>query len=264
MIASLLVVAFLYQWLQICIGLGLHRPVAHRAYDVHPVLFHIFRFSLWCTHRIMEPNNWMQRYAAKHRIHHLYSDTKRDFQSPRNFTLKQLFDMSGFDPSGANYISPEDIQKFAPDIKTPNSWIDRNLYQKYPRLGRGFTYIALFLWLGPWAILPIAFILHSGYISTFVFNIAPHLNKFGYKHPEQTKILQDDTTNLMPWSILHIGDDLHQNHHMYPSSPSYRVKWWEFDLGHVYVLIFSWFGLIKNIQPTPMSGRATKWVRPNN
>lgn len=264
MITSIIVFIFLYQWIQICIGLGLHRPVAHRAYDVHPILMHVFRFSLWCTHRIMEPNNWMQRYAAKHRIHHLYSDTKRDFQSPRNFTRKELFNLAGATPGGANYISPEDIQKFAPDIKTPNDWIENTLYQKYPSLGRKLTYVGLILWLGVWAILPIGLILTSGILSTFIFNYVPHLNWVGYKHAEQTKLLKDDTTNTMPWSILHIGDDLHQNHHMYPSSPSYRAKWYEFDLGHVYILIFSLFGLMTNIQPTPMSGRATKFVRPKD
>jgi fatty-acid desaturase len=121
-------------------------------------------------------------------------------------------------------------------------------------------YVALLLWLGIWGIIPVTFLFFSGYVMISIFNIIPHLKNIGYRHPEQTAILKDNSTNLMPWSVLHLGDDLHQNHHMYPSAPSYRVKWWEFDLGYIYVLVFKYLRLISNVQPTPRSGLARKFV----
>lgn len=265
MITSLLVTLFFYQWIQICISLWVHRSTTHRALDTHPILQHIFRFSLWCTHKIMQPENWLQRYAAKHRIHHLYSDTKQDHQSPRNYALKELLDFSkAHVPGSANYVSQSDIQKYAPDVKTPNDWIERNLYKKYPNLGRYTTEILLLVWLGWWGLLPVIFIEFSPILSILIFNVWPHTPSLGYTHSWMSKELRDDSRNLFPVGFLHLGDELHQNHHMYPNSISNRVYWYEFDLGYIYIKLFSYLGLMTNLQPTPRSGKARRYKNENS
>jgi len=218
----------------------MHRGVAHGALETHPWLAFIFRCLMWFTTYQMTGSNWLQRYAAKHRMHHKYSDTKKDPHSPRYYSLKQLTNWRhSVHPGNANYISESDIKTYAPDVKTPDTWIDRNIFQKYPFLGTEIAVAVLLVELGWWGLLPSFIILKNGFFGTYIINYLSH--KFGYKNYN----VDDDSRNIFPIGIFQCGDELHNNHHRFPNGVTTRCRWWEFDLGYVYIKLLSFVGLIK-------------------
>jgi len=233
-------------------SLWMHRGVAHKALTVHPILQHIFRFTMWLTSCQMVSPNWLQRYAAKHRMHHKYSDTKQDPHSPHHYTWWQLVDWThSHIPGNANYITESDIKKFAPDVTTPNDWVEKKVYRRFPRLGTILLQVWLIHEFSLWGIIPVIAVYFNGYLGTWIINGVTHW--VGYRNKDQ--IPTDRSHNVTPWGILMCGDELHANHHVNPSSPTTRVKWWEFDLGYVYIKIFSWIGLVKINTQIPIRQR---------
>ena len=70
---------------------------------------------------------------------------------------------------------------------------------------------------------------------------------WGYRNFEHA----DASTNIFPIGILIGGEELHNNHHTYPTSAKLSFKWWEFDIGWLYIRIFSLFGLAKVKRVSP-------------
>jgi hypothetical protein len=71
----------------------------------------------------------------------------------------------------------------------------------------------------------------------------------GYRNFESP----DASTNVSPWGIIIGGEELHNNHHTYPSSAKMSVKWFEFDIGWMWITIFSWLGLAKAKRLPPVA-----------
>ena len=240
---TLIVTLILIHIQQFTNSIYMHRGVSHGALETHPTLALIFRWLMWFTTYQMAAPNWLQKYAAKHRMHHKFSDTERDPHSPRFFTASELTDWSkSIHPGSANYISEDNIQKFASDVTTPDTWSDRNVFRKYPFLGTQISMIALILTLGVWGIIPAVIIFKNGYFGTIIINYLSH--KWGYTNFN----VNDDSRNLFPIGIFQCGDELHNNHHRFPNGISTRCKWWEFDLGYIYIKLLSFIVLVKIIE----------------
>ena len=56
---------------------------------------------------------------------------------------------------------------------------------------------------------------------------------------------EDASTNMSPIGILIGGEELHNHHHAYPTSAKFSTKWYEFDLGWLYLRLFQALGLAK-------------------
>lgn len=218
-----------------------HRGMGHHLFEFRPVLAQIFKFWLWFAKGFAWPN-WQQHYAAKHRKHHMYSDTEQDPHSPYYYSLRQLFDVGQKTSKTVNYISAEEIKSYAPDIVSTNDWFDQNVYRKYPNAGKAILGIILTILFGiPGLIFGVLNYFFIGKLFIFIGNYAFHKIGFNYASKNTT----DKSKILFPITFLFGGEELHAHHHNDPSSPCLSKYWWEFDIGWMYCKILIALGLMK-------------------
>jgi stearoyl-CoA desaturase (delta-9 desaturase) len=210
----------------------LHRHQAHRALDLHPAASHFFRFWLWLTTG-MTTKAWV----AIHRKHHAKCETAEDPHSPRVFGIRKVL-WEGAELYQAEAANPETLDQYG--YGTPNDWLERKLYAPYPGLGIALMFladVALFGFFGitVWAVQ----MLWIPFWAAGVVNGLGHY--FGYRNFET----RDASTNLFPVGLLIGGEELHNNHHAYPSSARLSSRWWELDIGWAYIRLMELLKLAK-------------------
>ena len=238
----------------------LHRGIAHGSLIFHPKLEHVLRFMVWLNG--WDWPNLQQSYAGQHRKHHLYSDSDKDPHSPHRFGLLGMFDFKHTDQSRPYYLTPEEIAFYAPDVKTPDDWIQRKIYdgarlrlalvdwnQKFHWFDFNLSYIILFLIFWPFVGIKLAVFLvifHHAilqrYLIPFFTNYLLHIGPFDYVKEHHG---QDKSKILFPIGILLAGEELHANHHTQPWNPNLSRRWFEFDISWVYIRILMFFKLVK-------------------
>ncbi|CAJ5367957.1 fatty acid desaturase [Burkholderia pseudomallei] len=218
----------------------LHRCQAHRALDLHPIMSHFFRAWLWMTTGMLTG-----QWAAIHRKHHAKCETEEDPHSPQTRGIWKVL-LEGAELYRAEAKNEETMRKYGHG--TPNDWLERNVYSKYPILGVSLMMVidvALFGLVGltVWAVQMV-------WIPFWAAGVVNGLGHFwGYRNFNAA----DASTNLFPWGIVIGGEELHNNHHTFATSAKLSNKWYEFDIGWMYIRIMSAFGLakVKKITPTP-------------
>ncbi|RMG54551.1 MAG: acyl-CoA desaturase, partial [Gammaproteobacteria bacterium] len=215
----------------------LHRHSAHRALDLHPALAHFFRFWLWLTTGMLT-----REWTAIHRKHHAHCETEQDPHSPVVMGLSTVL-LRGAELYQAGK-TPETLEKYGKG--TPDDWVERNVYSRFPILGVSLMLVIDLLLFGAigltvWAVQ----MLWIPFLAAGVINGLGHW--FGYRNFE----CSDAATNIVPWGILIGGEELHNNHHSFPSSAKLSVRPWEFDLGWAWIRLFSALGLarVKRLPP---------------
>jgi stearoyl-CoA desaturase (delta-9 desaturase) len=208
----------------------LHRSQAHRALDLHPVLSHFFRLWLWLTTGMVT-----REWVAIHRKHHAKCETPDDPHSPQVLGLNKVL-WEGAELYRAATVDQEQIAKYSHG--TPDDWLERHIYGRLRWQGVGLMLIidlALFGVLGAavWAVQMI----WIPFWAAGVINGVGHF--WGYRNFESP----DAATNIAPWGILIGGEELHNNHHAFPSSAKLSARWWEFDIGWFYIRLFELLGL---------------------
>jgi stearoyl-CoA desaturase (delta-9 desaturase) len=236
---QVLLVTLVMTHLTICgVTIFLHRAQAHRAVDLHAIPSHFFRFWLWLTTGMVT-----KEFVAVHRKHHAKCETEEDPHSPQTRGIKALL-LTGVELYRTESKIPETIAKYGKG--TPDDWIERNLYTRYSWQGVGLMMIidlALFgafgltIWAVQMAWIPVW--------ATGVINGLGHW--WGYRNFEAP----DASTNVSPWGILIGGEELHNNHHTYPTSAKFSVKPYEFDIGWVYIRAMEMVGLAKARKTIP-------------
>ena len=216
----------------------LHRHSAHRALDLHPVVSHFFRLWLWLTTG-METKEW----TAVHRKHHARCETAEDPHSPVVLGIEKVM-WQGADLYKAEAKNRVTLEKFGQG--TPDDWMERNVYTPHSVAGIATMMIvnfALFGFIGItiWAI-------QMMWIPFFAAGI---INGVGHYWGYRSFQAEDASRNIVPWGIIIGGEELHNNHHAYPSSARLSNKWWEFDIGWTYIRIMEICGLaqVKKIAP---------------
>lgn len=218
----------------------LHRCQAHRALDLHPIMSHFFRAWLWMTTGMLTG-----QWAAIHRKHHAKCETEEDPHSPQTRGIWKVL-LEGAELYRAEAKNEETMRKYGHGA--PNDWLERNVYSKYPILGVSLMMVidvALFGLVGltVWAVQMV-------WIPFWAAGVVNGLGHFwGYRNFNAA----DASTNLFPWGIVIGGEELHNNHHTFATSAKLSNKWYEFDIGWMYIRIMSAFGLakVKKIAPTP-------------
>jgi stearoyl-CoA desaturase (Delta-9 desaturase) len=216
----------------------LHRHSAHRSLDLHPIVSHFFRFWLWMTTGMVT-----KEWTAIHRKHHAKCEHEGDPHSPVVFGIKKVF-WEGSELYRAEAKNQETLDRYGHN--TPDDWVERHIYTGRSRLGVSLMLIinvALFgvLGLSVWAIqmvwIPIT--------AAGIINGIGHW--WGYRNFEAA----DASTNVSPWGILIGGEELHNNHHTYPTSAKLSVKPYEFDIGWMYITVLKSLGLatVKKVPP---------------
>lgn len=223
----------------VSVTIYLHRAMAHRALDLHPVLSHFFRFWLWLTTATIT-----KEWVSIHRKHHAKCETEDDPHSPVIKGLKTVL-LTGAELYKTEADNTETITRYGKGC--PDDWVENNVYQKHKFLGIAIMFIFNVLMLGPigitvWAIQMMWMPVHAAGI----INGLGHA--LGYRNFE----CSDAATNISPIAIWIGGEELHNNHHTYPNSAKLSVKKWEFDIGWMYITIFKALGLIKNIRTGPV------------
>ena len=221
----------------------LHRCQAHRALDLHPLVSHFFRFWLWLT-----TGQKTSEWVAVHRKHHARTELKEDPHSPFIHGINKVL-WQGAELYRDAAADPGIVSEYGHGV--PNDWIERKFYAKYSYLGVSLLLIAFVILFGPigltfWAI-QMAWI---PFLAAGVINGAGHY--WGYRNFES----QDGSTNLTNIGVLIGGEELHNNHHAYPSSAKFSSHWWEFDVGWMVIRLLSLIGLanIKKVAPKPVLG----------
>lgn len=217
----------------------LHRAMAHRAMDIHPLLAHFFRFWSWFTTATIT-----QEWVSVHRKHHAKCETEDDPHSPVVKGLKTVL-LTGAELYKDEINNQETIKRYSKGC--PDDWVENNVYQKYKFFGIAVLFVLNLILLGPigitvWAIQMVWMPLHAAGI----INGIGHA--IGYRNFE----CADASRNITPWAFWIGGEELHNNHHTYPNSAKLSVKKWEFDIGWMYISIFAKLGLIKNIRRGPV------------
>jgi len=226
------------------ITIFLHRHQSHRSLTLHPLVSHFFRFWLWLTTGMVT-----KQWVAIHRKHHAMCETADDPHSPQIYGLKTLL-LRGSELYRAEAQNQETLAKFG--AGTPDDWLERNLYSRYPFAGISLMLVLDILMFGVIGITVFAVqMLWTPIWAAGVINGIGHY--FGYRNFETT----DASRNIVPWGILIGGEELHNNHHAYPASAKLSNKWWEFDIGWFYIRLLSALGLAKVKQTAPKIQRAT-------
>lgn len=214
------------------ITIYLHRHSAHRALELHPLPSHFFRFWLWLTTGMVT-----KEWTAIHRKHHAKCETSDDPHSPIIYGIgKVLAEGSELYRKEAKNI--ETLKRYG--YGTPDDWIERNVYSKHSAKGVALMLIINVILFGPigitiWAIQ----MLWAPIFAAGIINGVGHY--WGYRNFQA----EDASKNIVPWGILIGGEELHNNHHAYATSARLSNKWYEFDIGWLYIRILEMAGLAK-------------------
>lgn len=222
------------------VTLYLHRDQAHRSIDLHPILRHAFRLWIWLTSGMLT-RDWV----AVHRKHHAMVERDGDPHSPVVFGLKTVL-TQGAELYAAETRNPETLEKFGRGC--PDDWIERNIYARYSNGGvvamalidlLCFGIVGISIWGIQMLSMPVC--------AAGVINGLGHAR--GYRNFES----EDASTNLTPLGVLIGGEELHNNHHAFPTSAKFSVRWWEFDIGWLYINLLRVGGLckVRRVAPAP-------------
>jgi stearoyl-CoA desaturase (Delta-9 desaturase) len=219
----------------------LHRCQAHRALDLHPAVSHFFRFWLWLTTGMVT-----KEWAAIHRKHHAKCETAEDPHSPQIYGINRVL-WAGVFLYVTESFNKETLERYGHG--TPDDWIERHWYSRH-------SYVGIFMLLGAYAftfgIVP-GVLIWLAQVAWIPFWAAGVINGIGHYFGYRTYDVADASTNIVPWGILIGGEELHNNHHAFASSAKLSSKWYEFDIGWMYICILQAFGLatVKKVAPKP-------------
>jgi stearoyl-CoA desaturase (Delta-9 desaturase) len=227
------------------VTLYFHRDQAHRSVDLHPALRHFFRFWLW-----MHTGAPTKEWVAVHRKHHAYVEREGDPHSPRLFGLKKVL-LEGAELYRAEARNPETLEKYGKG--TPDDWLERNVYSRFTYTGIALLVVTNLVLFGVPGIIMIALQLSNmPFMAAGVINGLAHAK--GYRNFET----DDASTNLWPIGVIVGGEELHNNHHAFPTSARFSMRPHEIDLGWLHLRVFSWLGLakIRRVAEAPVPAEA--------
>ena len=210
----------------------LHRHQAHRALELHPIPSHFFRFWLWLTTGMVT-----KEWAAVHRKHHAKCETPDDPHSPQIEGINKVM-WEGAELYRTASRDPEILDKFGHG--TPDDWLERHVYT-----GRSQWGIAIMLIIDVVLFGPIGLTIWAVQMAWIPFFAAGVINGIGHFWGYRNFDSKDSSTNIVPWGILIGGEELHNNHHAYATSARLSNKWYEFDIGWLYIRLMEMAGLAK-------------------
>lgn len=222
----------------------LHRHQAHRALELHPIPSHFFRFWLWLTTGMVT-----KEWAAIHRKHHAKCETADDPHSPQTRGLSKVM-WEGAELYRIEARNQETLDRYGHG--TPDDWLENNVYE------RNWLGITLMFFIDLTLFGPIGLTIWAVQMAWIPFWAAGVVNGIGHYWGYRNYNCADAATNLVPWGIIIGGEELHNNHHAFATSAKLSSKWYEFDIGWMYIRILQMLGMAKPKKtiPTPKFGLA--------
>ena len=222
----------------VAVTVYLHRYSAHRALELHPAVCHFFRFWLWMT-----TGQTTKAWTAIHRKHHARCETEEDPHSPQILGIKKVM-WQGAELYRAEAKNQDTLDRFGSG--TPDDFMEK-FYAKHHTHGVTLMLIINLILFGTmgltvWAV-------QMMWIPLFAAGI---INGVAHYWGYRNYACEDASRNLIPWGIFIGGEELHNNHHAYGTSAKFSTKWYEFDIGWVYIRALAFLGLakVKKIAPT--------------
>ena len=216
----------------------LHRSQAHRALDLHPAAAMFFRVWLWLTTGMLT-----KEWVSIHRKHHARVETAEDPHSPQTRGIKAVL-LTGSELYMEEAKNADTLVRYG--TGTPDDWIERNIFARFTWQGVGlmvgadlilFGFAGLAIWGVQMLWIP--------------FHAAGVINGIGHWWGYRNYDSPDASNNIVPWGIWIGGEELHNNHHTYPTSAKFSTKWHEFDIGWVYIRGLQALGLAKVLRVAP-------------
>jgi stearoyl-CoA desaturase (delta-9 desaturase) len=216
----------------------LHRSQAHRGLDLHAIPSHFFRFWLWLTTGMVT-----KEWVAIHRKHHAKCETVDDPHSPQILGISKVL-REGAELYRAESKIQETLDKYGHG--TPNDWTERNVYSPYSWHGTGLMLVINVLLFGPlgatiWAV----------QMMWIPITAAGIINGIGHYWGYRNYSCEDASTNIVPWGIIIGGEELHNNHHAFPTSARFSTRWYEFDLCWNYIRVLELLRLATVLRVAP-------------
>ena len=221
----------------VCVTLYLHRGQAHKGIEFNFIVEHFMRFWLWLTTGMVT-----KQWVAVHRKHHRYSDQEGDPHSPHVYGIWNVLFKGAFLYHEASK-DKDMVDTYG--VGTPTDWLEHNVYTPHSRLGISILFlfnIALFGWVGAliWGI----------QMLWIPFWAAGVINGIGHWWGYINGSTKDHSRNISPFGIIIGGEELHNNHHLEPANPRLSRRWFELDMGWIYIQLFRTLGLLK-LRNTP-------------
>lgn len=228
----------------------LHRHQAHRSLELHPIASHFFRWWLW-----MSTGMVTKEWAAIHRKHHAKCETAEDPHSPQVYGINRVL-WGGVFLYVKESRNKETIERYGHG--TPDDWLERNVYTPGQKVG---IVLMLAIDMALFGVLPGA-LMWGVQMIWIPFWAAGVINGLGHFWGYRNYDCVDASTNLLPWGILIGGEELHNNHHSFATSAKLSAKWYEFDIGWMYIRIMEMLGLakVKKTIPRPKFAEAKNVV----
>ena len=215
------------------VTLYLHRCEAHRALDLNPVVRHFFRLWMWLTTGMIT-----KEWAAIHRKHHAKCETAEDPHSPQVYGIGRVL-FGGVFLYVKESHHPETMQRYGHG--TPDDWIERTVYTPHHKKG---ILVMLLADIALFGALP-GVLIWGIQMAWIPFWAAGVINGIGHFWGYRKFQTEDASTNIVPVAAWIGGEELHNNHHAFPTSAKFSVQWYEFDLGWLYIQVLSALGLAR-------------------
>jgi stearoyl-CoA desaturase (delta-9 desaturase) len=216
----------------LCVTLFLHRGETHKAVTFHPAINHFMRFWLWLTTGMVT-----KQWVAIHRKHHQASDTIADPHSPKVYGIWRVLFGGVFLYHKASKDT-DMVEKLG--VGTPNDWLERNIYSTHSRLGILLMLVIDLVLFGPWGL--IVWGIQMIWIPFWAAGVINGLAHWvGYRNTDT----KDTSRNLFPIAFWIGGEELHNNHHADGANASFKQRWFEFDIGWMWIKLLEFFKLAK-------------------
>jgi stearoyl-CoA desaturase (delta-9 desaturase) len=214
-----------------------HRGLTHGAVRLSPgTRRFVVATGNWVTG--LDPKGW----AVMHRLHHLHSDTPDDPHSPRYYGILgvMLAQLRSYQKvlRGLKRNDPT-FTSVAADLDFPISWLNANKLWILPYLLHVGVWLALGSLFDAWLL-----------GSCYFLGIMSHplqgwlVNSFGHSSGYRNFNTTDDSRNNLFAAAFVFGEGYQNNHHRFPSSAKFSVKWWEVDMGYALCHALQVMGLV--------------------
>jgi len=221
-------------WLRMfAVTAGYHRYFSHRAFATGRVFQFVLAFLAQST--AQKSVLW---WAAKHRHHHLHSDTACDVHSPRHtgFLYSHVGWLFARRHDTVDLGQVPDLARY-PELR----WLHR--FEIVPAL----LLAAVCFLIAGWPGLVVGFL----WSTVLVYQATFCINSLAHVRGSRRYVTGDDSRNNPVLALLTMGEGWHNNHHAYPSSVRQGFRWWEIDASYYVLKLLAGLGIVRNLKPPP-------------
>ena len=223
----------LYVVRMFAIGAGYHRYFSHRAFATSRVFQFILAFLAQSS--AQKSVLW---WAAKHRHHHLHSDTAQDVHSPRHkgFLYSHLGWIFYRQHDATDLVKVSDLASY-PELM----WLHKL------ELLPAFVLAGLCFLIAGWSGLVVGFL----WSTVLVYHGTFCINSLAHVHGRRRYVTGDDSRNNWLLALVTMGEGWHNNHHAYQASARQGFHWYEIDLTYYILVALSWLGIVRDLKMPP-------------